>query len=102
VRRALEDDDLPSTCTPEKEEEMPRHWRPVAPDNPGPKQRAENIRKIVEDDHNGKLDFCGREEGGRLWWALVDVSNVRDPQRMWDRVGALAPGKVILPPDEIS
>ncbi len=81
---------------------MPRHWRPIEPDNPGPKHRAEEVRKIVEDDHKGKLDFCGREEGGRLWWALVDVKNVRDPKRMWKELRAVAPGKVILAPDEIS
>jgi hypothetical protein len=83
---------------------MPRHWRPIEPDNPGPKQRAEEVKKIVEGPpFNGKLDFCGREEGGRLWWALVDVANVPEGERenMWTKVKALAPGKVILPPDEL-
>lgn len=80
---------------------MPRHWRPIEPDNPGPKERAEHVRKIVEETHHGKLVFCGREDGARLWWALVDVKNVQDPRKMWDEVGALAPGKVLLGEDEI-
>ena len=57
---------------------MPRHWRPIDPDNPGPGARVEQVRKIVEDTHHGKLIFCGREDGARLWWALVDVKHVAD------------------------
>jgi hypothetical protein len=80
---------------------MPRHWRPIDPDNPGPGARVEQVRKIVEDTHHGKLIFCGREDGARLWWALVDVKHVADPGQMWDDVGVLAPGKVLLGVDEL-
>jgi hypothetical protein len=79
---------------------MPRHWRPIKPDNPGPKDRVNEVRKIVETDHEGKLIFCGREDGAALWWALIDVKNVRDPGRMWSEIGDLAPGKVLLGEDE--
>jgi hypothetical protein len=80
---------------------MPRHWKPIAPDNPGPKDRVKAVRKIVEVEHKGKLLFCGREDGAQLWWALVDVKNVQDPHKMWDQIGALAPGKVLLGEDEL-
>ena len=80
---------------------MPRHWRPIAPDNPGPKERVEKVRKIVEQDHHGKLIFCGREDGAQLWWALVDVKGVSNPGKMWDDIVSLAPGKVLLGEDEL-
>jgi hypothetical protein len=80
---------------------MPKHWRPIAPDNPGPKDRIDKVRKIVEQDHSGKLMFCGREDGAQLWWALVDVKGVNDPGKMWNDIGSLAPGKVLLDDDEL-
>jgi hypothetical protein len=80
---------------------MPRHWRPIEPDNPGPKARVEQVRKIVEDTHKGKLIFCGREDGAALWWALVDVKNVKNPGKMWSEIGYLSPGKVLLGEDEL-
>jgi hypothetical protein len=80
---------------------MPRHWRPIKPDNPGPKARVDEVKKIVEDTHKGKLIFCGREDGASLWWALVDVKNVQDPGKMWSEIGDLAPGKVLLGEDEL-
>jgi hypothetical protein len=80
---------------------MPRHWRPIEPDNPGPKDRIKQVRDLVETKHKGKLVFCGREDGARLWWALVDVDGVQDTERMWDDIGALAPGKVLLGEDEV-
>lgn len=79
---------------------MPKHWRPIAPDNPGPKDRVKTVRKIVEDDYKGKLEFCGYEEEGELWWALVDVTNVGDPDQMWKDVRSLARGKVLVGEDE--
>jgi hypothetical protein len=80
---------------------MPKHWRPIAPDNPGPQDRVNKVRKIVEQDYQGKLLFCGREDGAQLWWALVDVKDVNDPGKMWDDIGSLAPGKVLLDDDEL-
>lgn len=80
---------------------MPKHWRPIAPDNPGPKDRIDKVRKIVEQDHKGKLLFCGREDAGQLWWALVDVKGVNDPGKMWDDIGWLGQGKVLLDEDDL-
>ena len=80
---------------------MPKHWRPIAPDNPGPKDRIDKVRKIVEQDYKGKLLFCGREDGAQLWWAMVDVKGVTAPGKMWDDIGYLAPGKVLLDEDEL-
>jgi hypothetical protein len=80
---------------------MPKHWRPIAPDNPSPKGRIDKVRKIVEEGHKGKLVFCGREEREPLWWALVDVKGVKDPGKMWDEIGYLGPGKVLLGEDEL-
>jgi hypothetical protein len=78
---------------------MPHHWRPIAPDNPGPKERADAVAKAVQ-KHGGKLKFCGREEGAQLWWALVDVHGVADPEAMWRDIQSLAPGKTLLAPEE--
>jgi hypothetical protein len=80
---------------------MPRHWRPIKPDNPGPKKRVEEVKRLVEQTHKGKLVFCGREDGAELWWAMVDVKGVQDPAKMWNDIGALAPGKVLLGEDEL-
>jgi hypothetical protein len=79
---------------------MPKHWRPIAPDNPDKKARAKKVREIVEDVHKGKLKFCGYEEGTQDWWALVDVKNVSDPDQMWSEVRTLGPGKVLVGDDE--
>jgi hypothetical protein len=79
---------------------MPKHWRPIAPDNPSTKDRIDKVRKIVEDDHKGKLKFCGYEEGTEKWWALVDVKTVSDPDKMWEDIRSLAPGKVLLDKDD--
>jgi hypothetical protein len=80
---------------------MPKHWRPIAPDNPEPKDRIKAVRKIVEVDHKGELLFCGHEDGAKLWWALVDVKNVSDPDQMWKDIRFLAPGKVLLGEDDL-
>jgi hypothetical protein len=79
---------------------MPKHWRPIAPDNPSPKGRVDTVRGIVEDVHKGKLEFCGHEKGADRWWALVDVKNVSDPEKMWKDVRSLGPGKVLLGEDD--
>jgi hypothetical protein len=82
--------------------DMPRHWRPIAPDNPDPKKRVEEVRGIVEsDEHKGKLLFCGRERDENKWWALVNVKDVRDPEKMWREVRSLGPGKILLGEDEV-
>ena len=82
-----------------EDENLPHHWRPIAPDNPGPKERADAVAKAVQ-KHGGKLKFCGREEGAQLWWALVDVHGVADPEAMWRDIQSLAPGKTLLTPEE--
>ena len=80
---------------------MPRHWRPIEPDNPGPKERVKEVKQIVENDHGGKLLFCGPEEGTRKWWALVDVRGVGNPDAMWTKVRTVGQGKVLLGEDEV-
>jgi hypothetical protein len=79
---------------------MPRHWRPIAPDNPGPKARIKEVREKV-DKHKGKLEFCGREKDANRWWALVDVKDVADPEKMWQDVRTQGPGIVLLGEDEL-
>jgi hypothetical protein len=83
----------------ERRTAVPHHWRPIAPDNPGPKERADAVAKAVH-KHGGKVKFCGREQGAQLWWALIDVDGVADPEAMWRDVQALAPGKTLLHPEE--
>jgi hypothetical protein len=83
----------------ERRTAVPHHWRPIEPDNPGPKERASDVAKIVR-QHGGKLTYCGREQGARLWWALIEVDGVADPEAMWRDVRALAPGKTLLGPEE--
>jgi hypothetical protein len=79
---------------------MPKHWRPIDPDNPDPKARAKEVRDTVEGVHKGKLEFCGYEKGTRQWWALVDVKNVGDSDQMWKDVRSPGPGKVLVGEDE--
>jgi hypothetical protein len=50
--------------------------------------------------HGGKMKFCGREQGAQLWWALIEVDGVADPEAMWRDIQALAPGKTLLHPEE--
>jgi hypothetical protein len=57
------------------------------------------VAKAVQ-KHGGKLKFCGREAGAQLWWALVDVHGVADPEAMWRDIQSLAPGKTLLAPEE--
>ena len=51
------------------------------------------MRKIVEDDYKGKLEFCGYEGEKELWWALVDVTNVGNPDQRGRDVRSLAAGE---------
>jgi hypothetical protein len=80
---------------------VPRHWRPIEPDNPGPKERIEEVRRIVEEEHHGALVFCGPEKGTRNWWALVDVRGVGNSDKMWEKVRPAGEGKVLLGEDEV-
>ena len=50
---------------------MPYHWWLIEGDNPGPRQRAEAVRKAVDDLPNVDCLFVGREAGGNDWYALV-------------------------------
>jgi hypothetical protein len=60
---------------------MPRHWRPIAPDNPNRKGRGEEVKKAAA-NHGGRVEFVGSKEGTNEWFMLVDVTNVRDPEKM--------------------
>jgi len=50
---------------------VPYHWWLIEGDNPGPRQRAEAVRKAVDDLPNVDCLFVGREAGGNDWYALV-------------------------------
>ena len=57
---------------------MPHHWFLIDPDNPGPRQRAGAVRKIVR-KHGGSLIFVGREPGApKKWYALVHLKEDDD------------------------
>lgn len=60
---------------------MPYHWWLIEPDNPGPKQRAAEVKKAVDDLPNVEAIFVGREEPAttRRWYALVYVDDKADP-----------------------
>lgn len=66
---------------------MPKHWRPIKPDNPDPKERTAEVKKAVE-DNGGTLLFCGFTGNPRKWHALVDVAAVGDKEKMWREVRA--------------
>jgi hypothetical protein len=54
-----------------REVPLPHHWFFIDPDNPGPKQRAGQVRKIVR-GHGGRLIFVGRgARATKQWYALV-------------------------------
>ena len=40
---------------------MPQHWWLIAPDKPGPKERAKGVRKAAR-EHGGMVIFVGRTE----------------------------------------
>ncbi|HSK15336.1 MAG TPA: hypothetical protein VK915_04120 [Gaiellaceae bacterium] len=50
---------------------MPHHWFFIDPDNPGPRQRAGQVRKVVR-EHGGRLVFVGHaSKAEKEWYALV-------------------------------
>lgn len=50
---------------------MPHHWWLIEGDNPGPRERAADVKKAVDDLPNVECLFVGREAGGNNWYALV-------------------------------
>jgi hypothetical protein len=63
---------------------VPYHWWLIEGDNPGPKQRAEAVRKAVDDLPNVDCLFVGREAGGNDWYALVREDDKADVKELSD------------------
>ena len=49
---------------------MPHHWWLIEGDNPGPKERAADVKKAVDNLPHVDCLFVGREAGGNDWYAL--------------------------------
>ncbi len=80
---------------------MPRYWRPIAPDNPGPKERGEEVRRIAA-RHGGNVEFVGCREGTREWYVLVDITSVPDPEAMARELRARGRATIYLSSDEVA
>jgi hypothetical protein len=63
---------------------VPYHWWLIEGDNPGPKQRAEAVRKAVDDLPNVDCLFVGREAGGNDWYALVREDDKAEVKELSD------------------
>ena len=63
---------------------MPYHWWLIEGDNPGPRQRAEAVRKAVDDLPNVDCLFVGREAGGNDWYALVRQDDKAEKKELDD------------------
>jgi hypothetical protein len=64
---------------------MPKHWWLIDPDNPGPKQRAKAVRKAAR-EFGADVIFVGRTKKN-TWFALVNVENPEDEDRIYKAVG---------------
>jgi hypothetical protein len=66
---------------------VPHHWRPIKEKGGGAQRFAEVDQAVT--DAGGSLVFAGAEENSRpqRWFALVDVTNVKDPDAMWSDIG---------------
>jgi hypothetical protein len=90
------EDDRPTR----KEDEMPRHWRPIAPDNPNSrKERGEEV-KTKAGEHGGIVEFVGSKGRTNQWFMLVDVTNVGDPEQMAKDCKERGPATVYWSSDE--
>jgi hypothetical protein len=67
---------------------VPHHWRPIKEKGGGAQRLAEVEEAVI--DAGGSLVFAGAETNSHpeRWFALVDVTNVSDPESMWDEIGA--------------
>jgi hypothetical protein len=63
---------------------VPYHWWLIEGDNPGPRQRAEAVRKAVDDLPNVDCLFVGREAGGNDWYALVRQDDKAEKKELDD------------------
>lgn len=75
---------------------MPYHWWLIEGDNPGPRQRAEAVRKAVDDLPNVDCLFVGREAGGNDWYALVREDDKAEKKELDDAKGRIKVRKSVL------
>lgn len=88
---------------------MPKHWWLLEGDNPGKKERAEELERRVR-EHGGKLLFVGFDPSKRDpskhgsassdWYALVDTKNVRKPDELGKALRARGSAKILRSVDE--
>jgi hypothetical protein len=64
---------------------MPHHWWLIDPDNPGPRQRAKAVRKAAR-EFGAEVVFVGHTSKN-TWFALVNVENTEDEERIYKAVG---------------
>jgi hypothetical protein len=68
---------------------VPHHWRPIKEKGGGDARREEVTQ--VASDFGGELVFADSDLDDRKWYALVDVTNVNDPEEMWKKIGTNGP-----------
>jgi hypothetical protein len=63
---------------------VPHHWWLIEGDNPGPKERAADVKKAVDNLPHVDCLFVGREAGGNDWYALVREDDKADSNELGD------------------
>jgi hypothetical protein len=64
---------------------MPHYWFLIDPDNPGPRQRARQVRKAAR-AYGGKVLFIGRTQKN-TWFTLVFIEDPTDEDAVYKAVG---------------
>jgi hypothetical protein len=73
---------------------MPHHWFRVSPGASAPRANDAKIRKTVK-SHGGSVLFVGVDDNGRTF-VLVNMTKVKDPQRLRKALKEVAGAGVIL------
>jgi hypothetical protein len=76
-----------------EEAAVPHHWRPIKEKGGGDQRFAEVDQAVTK--AGGSLVFADAEQNSHpeRWFALVDVTNVKDPDAMWSDIGVNGPVK---------
>lgn len=88
---------------------MPKHWWLLEGDNPGKKEREEELKRLVR-QHGGKLLFVGFDpsqrdpskpgSASRDWYALVDTKDVGEPDELGKVMRARGSATILRSVDE--
>jgi hypothetical protein len=88
---------------------LPKHWWLLEGDNPGKKEREDELKRLVR-QHGGKLLFVGFDpskrdpskpgSASRDWYALVDTKDVGKPDDLGKAMRARGSATILRSVDE--